>query len=176
MGVALSALSGCVRSMDFEKCLGWWGRGALTVVAPVPAVGHFVFRAASNRVLQLSVLADSPLATVTEVASDCVNDLIGACIRLHVDPERPSKLACLRKVHVCATPLGRLEQFARPLEIFSRLVLELTQDPVENFSEAFSEMTRGTRRQDCRAVAVSGLAGLASPSTGRKRFHLLGWP
>ncbi|WEN42215.1 hypothetical protein CKCBHOJB_01800 [Thauera sp. GDN1] len=78
---------------------------------------------------------------MTEVTLDCVNDLVGACMSLHFDPERPSKLTCLRKVHVCPSRLGSLDQFSRPLEIFSRLSLELTQDPVEHFAEAFWETT-----------------------------------
>lgn len=92
---------------------------------------------------------DSKLAVVIEEASDCVNDLIGACIGLHLDPERASKIACLRKVHVCASSLGSLDQFSRPLEILSRLSRELSQDPVEHFSEAFSEMIGSQRPQDC---------------------------
>jgi hypothetical protein len=39
---------------------------------------------------------------------------------LHIDPERPRKLTCLCKVHVCPSTLRCLEQFSRPLEIFSR--------------------------------------------------------
>lgn len=33
---------------------------------------------------------DSQLAVVAEETSDCVNDLISACIGLHLDPERAS--------------------------------------------------------------------------------------
>lgn len=97
---------------------------------------------------QHHALPDSKLAVVTEETSDCLNDLIGACIGLHLDPERASKIACLHKVHVCASPLGSLDQFSRPLEILSRLSRELSQDPVEHFSEAFSEMTGWQRPQD----------------------------
>lgn len=95
---------------------------------------------------------------MTEVTSDCVNDLIGACMGLHFDPERPRKLACLRKVRVCPSPLGSLDQFSRPLEIFSRLLLELTQDPVEHFAEAFSETTQWNGPSDYGSAAISGLA------------------
>lgn len=96
--------------------------------------------------LQPSAPPDSQLTAMTEVTSDCVNDLIGACMGLHFDPERPGKLARLRKVHVCASPLGSLDQFSRPLEIFGRLSLELSQDPVEHFAEAFSGTTRWNGR------------------------------
>jgi len=102
---------------------------------------------------------DSQLAVVTEETSDGVNNLIGACIGLHLDPERASKVTRLREVHVCASPLGSLDQFSRPLEILSRLSLELTQDPVEHFSEALSEMTRWQPPQDCWEGAISGSAG-----------------
>ena len=96
---------------------------------------------------------------VTEITSDCVNDLIGACIGLHFDAERPSKVTRLHEVPVCASPLGSLDKFSRPLEILSRLSLELTQDPVEHFSEAFSEMTKWQPPQDCWEGAISGSAG-----------------
>lgn len=84
----------------------------------------------------------SQLAVMPEETSYCLNDLIDACAGLHFKPKRPGKLACLRELHVCAAPLGSLDEFPRPLEIFGRLHFELTQDPVEHFSEAFSETTR----------------------------------
>ena len=46
--------------------------------------------------VQRYALPDSQLAVMTEVTPDCVNDLIGACMGLHFDPERPRKLTCLR--------------------------------------------------------------------------------
>lgn len=95
---------------------------------------------------------DSKLATIPEVTSECVNDLVGACMGLHFDPERPGELACLGNVHVCPSPLGSLDQLSRPLEIFSRLPLELTQDPIEHHANPFvlpvrEHMSRPGRRR-----------------------------
>jgi len=88
-----------------------------------------------------------------------MNDLIGTCMGLRFDPERPRELACLRKVHVCPSTLGCLDQFSRPHEILSRLSLELTQDPVEHFAEAFAETTRWKGPSNDGLAALSGLTG-----------------
>lgn len=106
---------------------------------------------------------ESQLAVMAEETSYCVNDLIGACIGLHLDPERSSKITRLHEVQVCASPLGSLDQFSRPLKIFSRLPLELTQYPVEHFSEAFSEMTRCSIRRAAgrKPPLASGLANVS---------------
>jgi hypothetical protein len=82
------------------------GRNGTTAPSHLPLQGH--------------APPDSQLAVMTEVTPDCANDRIGACMGLHIDPERPRKLTCLCKVHVCPSTLRCLEQFSRPLEIFSR--------------------------------------------------------
>jgi hypothetical protein len=67
-------------------------------------------------VITLTDAASAPQLTEQERAAL----RIGACMGLHIDPERPRKLTCLCKVHVCPSTLRCLEQFSRPLEIFSR--------------------------------------------------------
>lgn len=121
------------------------GRNGTTAPSHLPLQGH--------------APPDSQLAVMTEVTPDCANDRIGACMGLHIDPERPRKLTYLCKVHVCPSTLRCLEQFSRPLEIFSRLSLELTQDPVEHFAEAFAETTRWKGPSNDGLAALSGLTG-----------------